>query len=92
MPPKTRKNYIERFKIFIAGRKKRWYNTIPDEAPHELEVASWVPSWKRMCKSILRNDYYCKWLWQTQPKSEAYIKRKQIKEKRKIEKEIKNNK
>lgn len=92
MPPKTRNNYINRFKIFIAWWKKRWYDVIPDEAPHELEVAARVPSRKRMCKSILRNDYYCKWLWQTQPKSEAYIKWKQIKEKRKMEKEIKSNK
>lgn len=86
MPKNTRNNYINRFKVFIAWRKKRWYTTIPDEAPHDLEVAARAPSWKRMCRSILRNDYYCKWLWQTQPKSEAYIKYKQIKEKRRIEK------
>jgi predicted phosphoadenosine phosphosulfate sulfurtransferase len=84
LPPKTQKNYIERFKVFIAGWKKRGYKTIPDQAPHELEVQCWAPSRKRMCRSILRNDYYCKWLWQTQPKSEAYIKYKQIKAKRKL--------
>ena len=88
MPKPTRENYVNRFKIFIAWWKRRWYELIPDEAPHDLEVAAWVPSWKRMCRSILRNDYYCKWLWQTQPKSEAYIKFKQIKYKRKIEKEM----
>lgn len=88
MPTKTRGNYITRFKTFIAWWKKRWYDKIPDEAPHDLEVAARVPSWKRMCRSILRNDYYCKWLWQTQPKSEAYIKWKQIKEKRRIEKTL----
>lgn len=80
LPPKTMKNYKDRFKIFIAGWKKRWYDKIPDEAPHDLEVQSRAPSRKRMCRSILRNDYYCKWLWQTQPKSEAYLKYKQIKE------------
>jgi len=84
MPLKTQKNYIDRFKIFIAWWKKRWYVKIPDEAPHDLEVSARVPSRKRMCRSILRNDYYCKWLWQTQPKSEAYITFKQIKEKRKV--------
>lgn len=41
-----------------------------------------------MCRSILRNDYYCKGLGQTQPKSEAYIKWEQIKEKRRIEKDL----
>ena len=88
LPPKAKKNYLDRFKIFIAGWKKRGYSTIPDEAPHDLEVQMRAPSWKRMCRSILRNDYYCKWLWQTQPKSEAYEKWKMIKYKRKLEKDL----
>jgi predicted phosphoadenosine phosphosulfate sulfurtransferase len=45
---------------------------IPDEAPEELESKCWVPSWRRLCRTILRNDYWCKGLGQTQPKSEAY--------------------
>ena len=32
-----------------------------------------------MCRCILRNDFYCKGLGQTQPKSEAYGKYKEIK-------------
>ena len=78
MPEKTKQNYIGRFKKFIVSWKKRGYKKIPDEAPHELEVKCWVPSWKRMCRCILRNDYYCKGLGQTQPKSEAYKKFKAI--------------
>ena len=58
-------------------------NEFPDEAPLELENKQWVPSWRRLCKVILRNDYWCKGLGQTQPKSEAYGKFKAIKEKRK---------
>lgn len=82
MPLNTQKHYIQRFKKFVVGWKKRWYTSIPDEAPHDLEVKCRAPSWKRMCKVLLKNDYWCKWLWQTQPKSEAYIKYKQIKQKR----------
>lgn len=78
LPDKTRENYINRFKKFIVSWKKRGYESIPDEAPHNLEVKCWVPSWKRMCRCILRNDYYCKGLGQTQPKSEAYSKFKAI--------------
>ena len=78
LPKKTRDNYIERFKKFIVGWKKRGYNVIPDEAPKELENKQWVPSWRRMSRCILRNDYYCKGLGQTQPLSEAYHKFKQI--------------
>jgi predicted phosphoadenosine phosphosulfate sulfurtransferase len=85
LPTKMQSHYKERFIKFIVGWKKRGYETIPDEAPHQLEVKCWAPSWKRMARCILRNDYYCKGLGQTQPKSEAYEKYKQIKEKRKIE-------
>lgn len=79
LPTKMQNHYKERFIKFIVGWVKRGYNTIPDEAPHDLEVKCWAPSWKRMCRSILRNDFYCKGLGQTQPKSEAYEKYKEIK-------------
>lgn len=84
MPRKTREHYIARFKKFIAGWKQRGYETIPDEAPHELEIKCWAPSWRRMCKVLLRNDYWCKGLGQTQPLSDSYQKFKEIKAKRKI--------
>lgn len=80
LPEPMQKNYRERFKKFIAGWKKRGYKKIPDFAPHELEVKQWAPSWRRMCRCILRNDFYCKGLGQTQPKSEAWAKFKSLKE------------
>ena len=88
LPKKTQQNYKERFEKFIAGWIQRGYKSIPDEAPHSLEVKCWAPSWKRMARCILRNDYYCKGLGQTQPKSEAYEKWKSIKQKRKLESEL----
>lgn len=84
LPVNMQHHYKANFIKFIVGWKKRGYKTIPDEAPHELEVKCWAPSWKRMARCILRNDYYCKGLGQTQPKSEAYEKYKSIKEKRKL--------
>lgn len=89
LPNKTQLHYKERFKKFIAGWQNRGYKTIPDEAPINLENMCWVPSWRRMCKVILRNDYWCKGLGQTQPKSDAYIQFKEIKKKRQMEKGIK---
>lgn len=89
LPKKTQQNYKDRFEKFIAGWMQRGYKKIPDEAPHSLEVKCWAPSWKRMVRCILRNDYYCKGLGQTQPKSEAYEKWKSIKYKRKLEAELK---
>jgi predicted phosphoadenosine phosphosulfate sulfurtransferase len=88
LPTPTRENYRERFVKFIAGWKRRGYDKIPDFAPHDLEVKQWAPSWRRMCRCILRNDYYCKGLGQTQPKSEAYGKYKSIKEVEKKNKKI----
>lgn len=74
LPKKTREHYVIRFKRFISGWQDRGYKTIPEEAPDELESKCWAPSWRRMCKVILRNDYWCKGLGQSQPKSEAYGK------------------
>jgi predicted phosphoadenosine phosphosulfate sulfurtransferase len=85
LPYKMQEHYKERFTKFIVGWLKRGYKKIPDEAPHELEVKCWAPSWKRMTRCILRNDYYCKGIGQTQPLSEAYQKFKEIKHKRKME-------
>ena len=38
-----------------------------------------------MCKVLLRNDYWCKGLGFTQPKSDAYARYKEIKKERKAE-------
>lgn len=78
MPKKTRNHYAFRFKKFIKGWHDRGYRIIPEEAPPELEAKCWAPSWRRMCKVLLRNDYWCKGLGQTQPKSDAYVRYKQI--------------
>lgn len=88
LPKKMQLHYKARFEKFIAGWLQRGYDKIPDEAPHDLEVKQWAPSWKRMARCILRNDYYCKGLGQTQPLSEAYEKYKAIKAKRKLEQEL----
>lgn len=72
MPERTRKHYTVRFKKFIYGWHQRGYAQIPEEAPPELEAKCWAPSWRRMCKVLLRNDWWCKGLGQTQPKSAAY--------------------
>lgn len=75
MPKVTREHYLDRFKSFIKGWKGRGYTTgIPEEAPAVLENAHWAPSYRRLCKVILRNDWWCKGLGLTQPKSEAYGK------------------
>ena len=73
LPKSTREHYISKFKSFIRGWKGRGYvDGIPDEAPRSLETKHWAPSWRRLCKVILRNDWWCKGIGLTQPKSKAY--------------------
>jgi predicted phosphoadenosine phosphosulfate sulfurtransferase len=73
MPDVTREHYLERFRSWIKGWQSRGYHHgIPDEAPRALEKKYWAPSWRRLCKVLLRNDWWCKGLGLTQPKSAAY--------------------
>ena len=83
LPEVSQEHYVERFKSHIKGWRKRGYKgDIPDSAPRELENKHWVPSWRRLCKVLLRNDWWCKGLGMTQPKSEAYGKYLKIKKQR----------
>jgi predicted phosphoadenosine phosphosulfate sulfurtransferase len=83
LPEISRCHYKERFIDHIKGWRKRGYTgQIPDSAPKELENKHWVPSWRRLCKVLLRNDWWCKGLGMTQPKSEAYNKYLKMKNKK----------
>lgn len=88
MPQKTREHYLYRFKKFICSWHDRGYQTIPDESPPELEAKCWAPSWRRMCKVLLRNDWWCHGLGQAQPKSAAYQKFKEMRAERKKKESI----
>lgn len=84
MPDVTREHYVTRFREWIHGWHKRGYrNGIPDFAPRELEKKYWAPSWRRMCKVLLRNDWWCKGLGLQQPKSAAYSRYMDMKKARK---------
>ncbi|REK68026.1 MAG: phosphoadenosine phosphosulfate reductase [Cohnella sp.] len=85
MPPKTKEHYSNKIAVFLKWWADRGYpNGIPDEADPKEEAAKKVPSWRRVCKVLLRNDYWCKGLSFSQTKSEAYEKyMKVMKERRK---------
>ena len=75
MPPKTQEHYKNKIYKFIKWWEVRGYpDGIPDEADYKMEQKKNVPSWRRVCKSLLRNDYWCKGLSFTQQKSTAYEK------------------
>ncbi len=79
LPRKTADHYIIRVKRFFGGWTKRGYTVIPDQADHNVEKLSFAPSWRRVARTLLRNDFWCKGLGFSQPKSEAYGKYLQLK-------------
>lgn len=84
LPPKTKEHFENKIILFRKWWIERGYTPdIPDEAPLELEMKRDVPSWRRVCKSLLRNDYWCKGLGFSQHKSAAYQKYIELMKKRK---------
>lgn len=86
MPPKTQDHYRNKVLMFERWWRQRGYQDgIPDEAAYEMEAARRAPSWRRVCKSLLRNDFWCKGLGFSQHKSEAYKKYLGLMERRRKE-------
>lgn len=71
-PPKTREHFENKIAVFIHWWQMRGVDSIPDEADTREEADHKAPSWRRICKAILRNDYHCKGLSFTQQKSTGY--------------------
>ena len=86
LPPKTKEHYENKIILFRRWWIEKGYAPdIPDEADYSLEQKRDVPSWRRVCKSLLRNDYWCKGLGFSQHKSDAYKKYLELMKRRKIE-------
>ena len=86
IPEKTKDHYLNKIYTFNKWWTERGYdNGIPDEAPYILESKKLAPSWRRVCKSLLRNDFWCKGLGFTQHKTKAYSKYLELKKQQRIE-------
>lgn len=73
MPPKTAEHYKCKISVYIKWYMNRGYEDgIPDKAEPRLESDGRVPSWRRICRTLLRNDYWCKGLGFSPTKSSAY--------------------
>lgn len=90
LPEKTAEHYKNKIFTFIDWWEKRGYSPesggIPDQAPILLENQRLVPSWRRVTKSLLRNDWWCKGLGFTQHKTEAYEKYLKLKKEQRTQK------
>lgn len=86
LPKVTQEHYLNKIYTFEKWWKERGYsNGIPDEAPKILESKKLAPSWRRICKTLLRNDYWCKGLSFTQQKTTAYKKYLELKKRQRDE-------
>jgi predicted phosphoadenosine phosphosulfate sulfurtransferase len=77
MPEKTREHYENKIIIFLkwwAEKEYQYQKEIPDECDKKLEASKKVPSWRRICKTLLKNDYWCKGLSFTMHVNSAYKK------------------
>lgn len=93
MPAQTREHYEHKILVFL-----KWWQDhgpplgfdcpageIPDELPSRLEAGTdgeRGPSWRRICKALLRNDYWCKGLSFSQHKSGAFAKYQKVMKRR----------
>jgi len=68
-PPTTQEHFRNKIAVFLKWWQSRGY---PRGIPDDGEIDKSAPNWKRICKALLRNDYWCKGLSFTQTKSDAY--------------------
>jgi predicted phosphoadenosine phosphosulfate sulfurtransferase len=64
---------------YIKQWERRGYpEGIPDEAPAELEANGLVPSYRRICRALLKNDLTLQSLGFTKPDCALYSSLKQL--------------
>lgn len=73
MPPHVAKHYRQRIYQFLLWwknhRREHGIKSIPDFADLKLENQKKTPSWRRICKVLIKNDYWCYGLSFSQNKS-----------------------
>jgi predicted phosphoadenosine phosphosulfate sulfurtransferase len=73
LPPKSKEHFENKIAVFLKWWMDRGYpNGIPDEESMEDEAKRKKPSWRRICKALLRNDYWCKGLSFSMTKAASY--------------------
>lgn len=86
MPPATSNHYKNKVAVYLKWWSDRGYeNGIPDFVDARLESAGKVPTWRKICKTFLKNDYWCKGLGFSPTKASAYEAYKKLMAKRRNE-------
>jgi len=75
MPIPTAEHYKNKISVYLNFYKNHGYKDgIPDVGDIKNESAGTAPSWQRICKCLLRNDYWCSSLGFSPTKVSAYNK------------------
>jgi len=77
LPPATQEHFKNKIAVFIY-----WWRDRGIEMEDDGPIQNGHANWKRICKALLRNDYWCKGLSFSQHKSGAYKRYQKIMEKR----------
>jgi predicted phosphoadenosine phosphosulfate sulfurtransferase len=80
LPPKVQEHYRNKIAVFIHWWRERGIE-MEDDGP----ITKGHANWKRICKALLRNDYWCKGIGFSQTKSGAYSRYQKIMERRRRE-------
>ncbi|MFK3705122.1 putative phosphoadenosine phosphosulfate sulfurtransferase [Raoultella sp. BIGb0138] len=71
MPEKTAEHYRNKIAVYLHWYQKHGMPEIPDSQKADTGVKD-IPSWRRICKVLLNNDYWCRMLSFSPTKSRHY--------------------
>jgi len=71
MPEQTAEHYRNKIAVYLRWYEKQGIPSIPDTQPNDAGAKD-IPSWRRICKVLLNNDYWCRALSFSPTKTSTY--------------------
>lgn len=71
MPEKTAEHYRNKIAVYLQWYKKKGDGEIPETQAGDIGAKD-IPSWRRICKVLLNNDYWCRALSFSPTKPKSY--------------------
>src|SRR5690606_29570773 len=71
MPVSTAEHYRNKIAVYLRWYEKRGMTDIPDSQEGDIGAKD-IPSWRRICKVLLNNDYWCRALSFSPTKTSNY--------------------
>lgn len=81
MPSRTAEHYRNKIAVYIKWYREHGVDELPETADGDLKAKD-VGSWRRICRAILKNDYWCSSLGFSPQKTKSYERYRKIMERR----------